>query len=707
VWPPVYQRLPIGFGYAEALAANTFTAERPQHAPAHRVSAAVFGSALFLSAFLLFVLEPLTAKLILPWFGGSAAVWSTCLVFYQIALLAGYLYAQLLTRYLRPGAQAVVHIALLAASLALLPIGPTERWKPGAFGEPAWLILQMLTATIGLPFVALSSTTPLLQAWLARSGYKTPYRFFAVSNFASLAGLIAYPAAIEPGLDTPAQRVAWSCCYLVFAAFCGWAAWTSRRAPDAAPERLQVKGVSNARKLEWFGLAACGSMLLLSITNHIDANVAAVPLMWILPLAVYLLTFILSFGARSIYNRAIWLRVLAFALGILGYAIYNISSVEAIQVSIPVFLGCLFACCMFCHGELNRLRPDTAGLTGFYLTIAAGGAAGAVFVGLIAPYVFSGVYELPLALLITALLAFAVLWPGGSWAVRLLWIAVSVCMCVVLVKNVTAYRAGALSLRRSFYGSLRVVESHAGPLEHRTLYHGVITHGQQFVLAPLRFRPTTYYGPDSGIGIVLRECFSGPKRVGIVGLGVGTIAAYGQANDTFRFYEINPQVIDAAQSLFFYLRETHARPEIVLGDARLSLERERAAPFDVLAVDAFSGDAIPVHLLTREAVKLYLQHLKANGVLAFHVSNDYLDLAPVVRQLAEAAGYRAVLVHNHENDDELVLPADWVLVTNNADVLSNAAVKLHSEPIASRRGARIWTDSYSSLLPILKAPAMR
>ena len=657
---------------------------------------------------MLFSLEPLIAKLILPWFGGSAAVWSTCLVFYQVALLAGYLYAELVTRYLRVGAQAVVHIVLLVASVALLPAGPTQRWKHVAPDHPAWLIFEMLGATIGLPFLALSATTPLLQAWLARAGFQTPYRFFAVSNFASLAALVMYPIAIEPTLDISTQRRAWSAVYVVFAAFSAFAAWRSRgtpmervRASDPA-ERVQA-----VRLLSWFALAACGSMLLLSITNHIDANVAAVPLLWVLPLAVYLMSFVLSFGARSFYKRAVWLRALAFALGILAYAVFNINFIAAIQVSIPIFLAGLFVCCMFCHGELNRTRPAAHYLTGFYLSIAAGGAAGAIFVGLIAPHIFSGVYELPVTLLITAGLAVAITWADGRWPVRALWIAVSACMAIVLVKNVAAYRTSALSLRRSFYGSLRVVQSHPGPLEHRTLFHGVITHGEQYLLPPLRSRPTTYYGPDSGIGIVLRECFSGPKRVGIVGLGVGTIAAYGQPGDTFRFYEINPQVIDAAESLFFYLRETRARVEIVTGDARLSLERETAAQFDVLALDAFSGDAIPVHLLTQEALALYLKHLKPDGVLAFHVSNDYLDLAPVLRELAKGIGYEAVLVHNHENDDELVLPSDWVLVTNNSAVLGNAAVKLHSEPIQTPTGARVWTDDYSSLLPVLKMPNMR
>lgn len=683
--------------------------EPEPHAPAlPRPSTILFGLPIFLSAFLLFSLEPLVAKIILPWFGGSAAVWSTCLVFYQIALLAGYLYAELLMRYVPVRAQGMVHIVLLLASLTLLPAGPAQGWKTGALDNPAWLILGMLAATIGLPFLALSATTPLLQAWMARTGYKTPYRFFAVSNFASLAALLAYPIAIEPVLGVSTERLAWSAGYVVFAALCAYTAWRSGVAPvRLVREREPFERTATVRKVSWFALAACGSMLLLSVTNHIDANVAAVPLLWVLPLAAYLLSFILTFGAHSIYNRGVWLRILAFALGVLAYAVFNINSVEAIQISIPVFLAGLFACCMFCHGELNRLRPAAPNLTGFYLVIAAGGAAGAIFVGLVAPYVFSGVYELPLTLCVTAVLAFALTWPGGGWPVRALWIAVSISMALVFVKNVTAYRASALSLRRSFYGSLRVVESHPGPLETRTLFHGVITHGEQYLLPPLRSRPTTYYGPDSGIGIVLRECFSAPKRVGIVGLGVGTIAAYGQPGDTFRFYEINPQVIDAAQSLFFYLRETKARVEIVKGDARLSIERETVPRFDVLALDAFSGDAIPVHLLTKEAVALYLKHLKPNGVLAFHVSNDYLDLAPVVRELADGIGYQAVLARNHEDDDDLVLPADWVLVTNNASVLANAAVKVHAAPMATRNGLRAWTDNYSSLLPILKWPRMR
>jgi SAM-dependent methyltransferase len=660
-------------------------------------------AAISLSAFLLFMVEPLVAKRILPWFGGSAAVWSTCLVFYQTALLVGYLYASLITRYLKPRVQAALHILILFAALALLPIGPAERWKPVSSSEPTWQILYMLTATIGLPFVILSATSPLLQSWLSRRGDEAPYWLFAVSNFFSLAALLAYPALVEPSLNISSQSVYWSIVFALFALVCAGVAWQSRSAPAIVPPDPDHANV--LRPVYWFLLAACGSMLLLSVTNHITENVAAVPLLWVLPLAMYLLSFVLSFGFPRVYQRSLWLRLLAFALGIVAYAAYSIDTVEPIQISVPIFLAGLFIACMFCHAELRRLRPAASGLTGFYLMIAFGGAAGAIFVGLLAPRLFSGIYELPLTLCFTASLALLLVWSAGAWGVRLLWVAVLVCMAGAAVANVRAYRQNSITLRRSFYGSLRVVQSpHAGPEQTRTLFHGTIQHGAQFLAPARRMRPITYYGPDSGVGILLRECFPLPKRVGVVGLGTGSLAVYGQPGDTFRFYEINSQVIEIAQSLFFYTRETPAHVEIVEGDARLSLQRESIPPFDVLALDAFSGDAIPVHLLTREAVALYLRHLKPDGVLVFHVSNNYLDLAPVVAQLAQEIHYKTLEVKSHAVPEDLIVPAEWVLVTRNQSVLENTALKLHAQPIPPRPDLRPWTDDFNNLLQILKAP---
>jgi hypothetical protein len=668
---------------------------------------ALYAFTIFVSAFLLFSLEPLIAKQILPWFGGSAAVWSTCLVFYQLVLLAGYFYATRVAMLSAFRRQAALHCVLLCLSLFFLPIGPGAQWKSIQLQHPIATMLAMLSASILLPFLALSATSPLLQHWLGASGHRTPHKLFAVSNFASLSALILYPLAIEPQLDMKAQRFAWSAAYVIFVAACAACSIASRGAAAFRTPALQQSTFGLKSKILCVALASCGSMLLLSLTNHLTENVAPVPLLWVLPLAVYLLTFILVFSSERIYRRALWLRFLAVGLGILGYEIYDINAVEAIQVSIPVCLGGLFVCCLFCHGELNLRRPGPDRLTDFYLMISLGGALGAVFVGLVSPAVFSGIYELPISLLTTAVLAVIVVWPSRDWPVRVLWLGAVAATGVLLYSNVWSYQKNTLALRRSFYGSLRVVQSPlAGERQTRTLFHGTIEHGAQFLLPPMRFRPTTYYGPDSGIGIVLRECFPSPMRVGVIGLGVGTVAAYGRTGDSFRFYEINSQVENMAKGLFFYLRESHANIGIVTGDARLSLEDETGPPFHVIAVDAFSGDAIPVHLITREALRLYLNHLQPDGVVAFHVSNNYLDLASVVKQLATEAGYGALLAHSHEDDDALTLPADWVIVTKNDSVLQNPSLKVHETAIADRKGMRPWTDDYNNLLQILRTPVL-
>lgn len=646
----------------------------------------------------------MVAKQILPWFGGTASVWTTCLVFYQVALLAGYCYARILARYALPRFQALVHVALLGLSLFLLPIGPRAISGPG--DTPALTIFAMLSMAIGLPFALLSATSPLLQQWLSGQGFRTPYWLFAVSNTASLLALLAYPLLVESRWDLPSQRRLWSWLFVCFAVLSALSAWNAHNSP--ATRDHAVSRTSRVHRILWFSLSACGSILLLSITNHITQNVAAVPLLWVLPLALYLLTFMLSFARRPLYRRRIWLRVLAMSLGLIGYAIYDIQVVEAIQISLPIFLFGLFAACFFCHGELSALRPSPERLTEFYLFIAAGGAAGAIFVGLITPQLFNGIYELPLALVVTAALAAIVIWKHDSWPSRLSWVGITAAMAAVFVSDVRGFRENSLVLERSFYGALRVVQT---PIvsEHqtRTLFHGTIKHGEEFLWPTLRNRPTTYYGPESGIGILLRECYPSPKTVGIVGLGVGTIAAYAQPGDTYRFYEINQQVVNIAQGLFYFLRRSPARIQITVGDGRLQLQQERGPSFDVLAIDAFSGDAIPVHLLTQEAFQLYRQRLRNGGTLAFHVSNQYLDLAVIVRQLAELKGFQAVLVRNHQDAEALVDAADWVLVTNNQTVLQNPGVRTHVVPIALRAGLRPWTDSYNNLLDVFKKPAVR
>lgn len=658
----------------------------------------LYATAIFLSAFLLFLIQPVLAKLILPWFGGSAAVWTTCLVFYQTALLAGYAYANFVATRLAPRTQAAVHIVLLAAALAFLPVIPGDRWKL-TLDHPSGRILLLLVCVLGMPYLLLSSTSPLLQAWYARRWPDSqPYRLFALSNAGALLALIAYPSLIEPHIPTRAQAKLWSAGFAAFAILCAAIAYAGRDAaasPQHAPQ--PTPPATSPSRLLWIALSAAGSMLLLSTTNQLTENVAAVPLLWILPLAIYLLTFILTFESSRWYRRGLFLRLVAMALGALAYATYDIALSDVLIVAIPLFCAALFIGCMYCHGELAARKPASRHLTSFYLSIALGGALGAIFVGLIAPVAFSGIYELPVSLLAISILAVILNWSEG-WSQRLLWIVVNVAMLAVVVAHVGAYHLHAVALERNFYGSLRVVDQDG----MRTLYHGTIKHGSQFLAPAHRDWPTTYYGHPSGIGLALRACCTGPKRVGVIGLGAGTLASYGAPGDTFRFYEINPQVIDLARSRFSFLRDSAARIEIVPGDARLSLEREPPQHFDVLAVDAFSGDAIPVHLLTREAFAVYQRHLAPAGILAIHVSNQYLDLAPAVVRVASAAGFQSAKLVSPRDDSTALSSATWVLITTRPDFLSRPEIAAATVPLGNRH-VSLWTDDYNNLLEVLIA----
>jgi SAM-dependent methyltransferase len=653
--------------------------------------------------------------LILPRFGGAAAVWAACLVFFQCALLLGYLYADVTSRRLSPVCQAQLHIALLLLTLLFLPIAPRLLQVHRAGGDPASAILVLLTVSIGLPFVLLSATSPLAQVWYARASTSgEPYHLFSLSNLASLLALLSYPLLIEPHISAHRQARFWSALFVIFVSLCAAAAWVARaRAVPPADIQSGPNESTSARtptlreRLLWLGLAACSSMLLLSITNKLLEDVAPVPLLWVLPLSLYLLTFALAFSRRVYYWRGVSVRFLAVALGSLGYAIYEPMYTESVQVSVPVFCIALFLCCWFCHGELALRRPASQYITSFYLMISLGGALGAIFVGLAAPHLFTAVYELPLALILTALLAVAALWPQG-WLIRLFWMVTAASMVLVLARNVRDFDKDTIVRVRSFYGALRVREFRNWLKEpYRTLYNGKIEHGAQYVNPPSSLLPTTYYGPDSGVGLALAHCCPNAKRVGAIGLGAGTLAAYGKTSDTFRFYEINPQVIAIAKSSFSYLRDSPARIDIVLGDARLSLQSEAPQEFDVLAVDAFSGDAIPVHLLTREAFAQYLRHLKPDGVLAVHTSNSYLNLPPVVQLLARGAGYDAQMITNDDDHRKLIDSSDWVLVTRNKRFLDSLNSTVIIEPVSVPPGLRVWTDDFNNLFQILRPVKFR
>lgn len=659
----------------------------------------------FLSAFLLFLIEPMMAKMILPWFGGSAAVWGTCLVFFQSALLLGYGYADWSTRRLSPKRQTVAHIALLALSLCFLPILPPAYWKPHPGADPAWRILGLLTATIGLPFVLLSATSPLLQSWFRRLRPQTdPYYLFSLSNFASFLALLSYPFLIEPQMSTSTQAGGWSALFGLFVVFCAAAAFFSRTRTGANREVITERNeqLSLKRRWHWLAFSACGSMLLLTVTNHLTQDVAPVPLLWVLPLSLYLLTFTLAFSRKQFYHRWLFIRLLAVFLIAMAYEVYDSREIGAIQISLPLFCLGLFICCMFCHGELNRLKPEGRALTSFYLTLSLGGAVGAVFVGLIAPRLFSSMYEFPFTLLLTGLLACVTLWrEGPAW--RVLWCGISLALVCVVVLKVQSLQHESIAMVRDFYGALRVTESNdCGQMPARALYHGTIQHGAQYRNWPWRKVPVAYYSFNSGIGLALQFCCEGSKRVGIIGLGTGTLAAYGRPGDLFHFYEIDPDVVQIAHSLFTYLRESPARKEITLGDARLSLQSEEPQQFDVLAVDAFSGDAIPVHLLTEEAIELYLKHLKPNGILAVHVSNTYLVLDAVVKQWADRFGYKAKRIEDAGNDHLCVAPSDWILVSRNSRFMTSPLVTKQEAPIQIPAGLRPWTDNYNNLFQLLR-----
>lgn len=676
----------------------------------------LYSATIFASAFLLFLVQPVMAKLILPWFGGSAAVWTTCLVFFQTSLLAGYVYADLNVRRMTPRAGVLLHTVVLLVSLAVLPIVPAAHWKPNGTENPSWLILGMLVATIGLPYFLLSTTSPLVQAWFARAHPgKNPYRLFALSNFASMLALVGFPFLLEPWAPSRAQAIGWSWGYALFVALCavlGWLSLRQRAAPVVmtlpahAAEGVLPRGgdppPALSRQLLWCTLSGIASVLLLAVSNHITQNIASVPLLWILPLALYLLTFILCFDAAGWYRREVFLPMLAAALGVMAWTLADPKLTHELEIQIGVFSGGLFIACMFCHGELARLKPSPRYLTRFYLMISVGGAFGSILVGIVAPLLLPAYFELAAGIVVCAMLL--------RWQVRrdplfyrvLGTIAAAVSVgCAVL--GAKGFFATSISASRNFYGVLRVQEYGADASLRRSLVHGTILHGTQHLAPGMQLRPTTYYTKTSGIGRLLlaMQPRPDPIRVGVIGLGTGTLAVYGNTGDVYRFYEINPDVLKLAQRDFTFLSGGDATIESTLGDARLALEREPPQDFDVLVVDAFSSDAIPVHLMTAEAVGIYLKHLKPGGVIAFHVTNRFLNLIPVVEALARAHGLAVIHIPD-QGTDPLASRSDWMLLSADKTLLANPELTAHARKIAARPDWRLWTDSFNNLVQVLK-----
>ncbi len=747
------------------------------------------------SAFLLFQVQPMVSKMILPWFGGSPAVWTTCMLFFQVFLLVGYLYAHLLDRLPNTRWQGIIHVTLLIAALCVLPIVPDPAWKPVGSSNPQWRILALLAASVGLPYLLLAASAPLVQVWYSRAfAGRSPYRFYALSNFGSLAALLSYPFWIEPMFDIPAQGRLWSSGFFAFAVLVGGLALAVARwklpAVAASEANDAMAGNEDAlngwRLLIWLALPAFGSMGLLAVTNQICQDVAVVPFFWVVPLSLYLITFILCFDSEFWYRRNLFAAATLVVLLMIAAVLFSdnvqplidlfkpllkpfgISGtipdfLDSITLETTLYLSALFCICMLCHGELVRNKPGPRHLTLFYLFISAGGALGGMFVALLCPKLFTQYIESPIFLVGGGLLALVVVlsswwkrerrwslwwqalfglvmlqlrdWKRSLWrrdveadprdhilmgklgnAVRMgrswksLW---SLLVPVVLLAGVAVVAFAFevpeddnLVSRRSFYGVLRVVEYGQGTAdERRNLYNGRILHGVQLRKPKRRREPTTYYNSESGIGLTLTHLGTDrPLRVATVGLGTGTIAAYGRKGDYYYFYEINPDVIDIAKKYFTFMSGSPAEVRVVEGDARLSMEREKPQHYDVIALDAFSGDAIPAHLLTVEAVAVYLKHLKSDGVLAVHTSNRHLNLVPIVALLAEHYGMQVVAVNAEDHGGGADSSSEWLLVTNNDSFLNVPDVAVACEAVElPDREIRVWTDQYSNLFQILSA----
>lgn len=689
-----------------------------------------FAVTIFIGAFLLFLVQPMIGKYILPWFGGGPGVWTTCLLFFQVVLLIGYAYAHFSVRFLSPKMQSIVHLILLVGAVVILQLPPSERWKPASGAEPIRQILFLLTVSIGLPYLVLSSTGPLMQAWFSRvNPGASPYRLFALSNVGSLLALLSYPFGVEPALSRPDQAWYWRAGLIIFVLACGWCAilaWKHRNAsaaPLAGIAEGSTLGPTLGNRLMWLALPACASLLLMAVTNKICQDVAVIPFLWIVPLSLYLLSFIICFDSPQWYVRPVFLLLVAACLPVAAFMLYMAEDAN-IMVQVAVYTLVLFICCMVCHGELSRMRPHPRHLTSYYLMISAGGAIGGAFVAIIAPLLFAGFFELQYGLMLCALLVLIVLFFDRNYVLyrgqpRQAWIgliALFLVLGMIFYLQAKSFLENSIERTRNFYGVLTVFK-YTKPIDtvgvstapddpklHQLLLkHGGITHGMQFIDPERRKLPTTYYDPESGVGRLMRFMSrQSNRRIGLVGLGTGTLAAYGKEGDYFRFYEINPAVEPLARKYFTFLKDSPAKVEVILGDARLSMEREESQQFDVLVLDAFSGDAVPVHLLTQEAFDIFSKHLKPDGVIAVHISNRHFRLQPIVMGLADYMKMKTAYIISPDTTMTGAFAADWILMTSSAEVLGSEEIKDAASSLGSFERIPPWTDDHANLFQILR-----
>ncbi|MFO0975237.1 MAG: hypothetical protein U0996_02505 [Planctomycetaceae bacterium] len=877
---------------------------------------------IFVSAFLLFQVQPLIGRFILPWFGGGPSIWTACMLFFQILLLGGYLYAHLLTTKLPTKTQAIVHLALLAVSLAFLPIAPSASWKPTAGEPPLSRILLLLGATVGGPYFLLSTTGPLMQKWFSRTTPgQSPYRLYALSNVGSLLALLSYPFVFEPWLKLRQQVYSWTGLYAVYVLLAGWCAYRLLKWNVSLPATPVSERESEEREgsrpgwgmiLLWLLLSSCGSIMLLATTNQLCIDVATVPFLWILPLSLYLISFIICFDSPKWYDRRVYVLLMLFMMPLATWVLDEGPDVN-ITLQVIIYSVTLFVCCMTCHGELVQARPGSRYLTLYFVIVSAGGALGGTVVALVAPRYFLGYWEYHIGLFgsalatVVALVAqrvwlrsfqpwfwiaagcslvqiachglysieklmapltrsneailmgvygfihfavlllvgrleprrwsviaclgfsalFQVIWlltfPQGKapgvlngelilntvasavvpcgvaiaglfsvlrlssshqqWALRGIIVFLGVMTVITLNAHgemqpdrvsalATTFVAGILldyaatsffgpgqrpigftfwvpattlllilgmqlksiaaaevssdsvvHLSRNFYGVLRVRKEEPEYSEDDdeieimpgkySLTHGQIRHGFQYTDEYWGKQPTTYYGRQSGVGLAIsisrdlaRKSDQHPLKVGVVGLGTGTLAAYGEPGESFRFYDINPDVLGLSEKgVFTYLKDCQAENKVVLGDARIMMEHElsegQSQQFDVLAIDAFSSDAIPVHLLTSECAEIYRKHIRPGGILAIHISNRFLDLEPITRGMAEDLGWQAILIDNDDDDMTGVFSSSWVLLTDNSSFLDDPTIQESITPWEDAGRILHWTDDYSGLWQVL------
>ena len=684
----------------------------------------LFAATMALAGFLLFQVQPMLAKYILPWFGGSATTWIVCMLFFQVALLAGYAHAYAVTRPFPVAKQAKVQIFVLAIGLALLPITPSDTWKPTDTGDPTWRIVSLLAVSVGLPYLILSTTSPLLSRWLARLDDKIdPARFFAASNLGSFIGLLSYPFVFERAMSTGDQTIWWSWAFAAYAVlFTTCAVIVMRRGHDesasAGSALVSTRGPDALWR--WIGYSAMGSILLLATTNAITQWSAVIPFLWILPLSLYLLTFVIAFGHKGLYNRT-WFAAIFLLLAAVTMLMARPETSGDFLEHLAVQCATMFVGCMICHAEMVKLQPEPARLPKFYLATSFGGALGGILVALVAPLVLRDYYEHQMVLIAISLTSFGLMLKDAKGDAQTMRRGVAFGSLALFVGGLgyavwTGVEASTLVVERvrNFYGVVKVVKEDIDDKDEYSLVmqQAGVDQGSQFQLASKKMVPACAFDLNSGVGLAIANQIKrrngGPQtplRIGIVGLGAGMVAALGREGDVIRYYELNPSVLDLVNRHFTFVKDGKAKTDVLLGDGRLVLERQLIAKepqqYDVLVMNAFRGASPPMHLMTKEAFDLYLAHLAPNGVLAVNFELDTFEMAPLHRGMANMYGLDVGWFETERRND-CSDPISWALYTHDKAFFETPSVKAaRSEWRDDGKSQLVWTDKSSNLMSII------